>query len=291
MAPTFVQLWILILTFLTSTIHAYLKFQSQSGGGSRVVISDVSKINLIGSNSFTFSLWFKGEYSATYSGYSSLLSTRLTFNTGFIIGFHGSTREYTGFRPFLQLVNGLANYNASILYTDNQWYHLVIQRDNGASCTINYYVDGLNIYTFGPTNSTDCSKSIYLDSTSLRIGDDYHAEGWKGGIAELSIWNRSLNSSEIDNIYDNININENVLSLEGLLHYYPMNETSQTCTTNQVIHDIENGHDGILSNTTDPLCSSEGLDTTNHPISGLFYITVINQGQKLCDTTFVNTTI
>lgn len=89
---------------------------------------------------------------------------------------------------------------SNVVYTDNTfnesvWYHIILTIDSG---TIEIWVDGVN-----QSISSD-TVSISSDDADLLIGNEVVNDLWMDGIIdEVAIWNRSLTSEEISDIYEN----------------------------------------------------------------------------------------
>ena len=193
-----------------------------------------------------------------------------------MVAFHKSWYDsskginYPTLRPYMAFHyrNNMV-YNPPELYTNGNWQHLTITREvvkNGSEidyCYLRYYINATEIYSMGPTGSDFCWYNTFLNGGVLKIGDAITTLGWGGDIAEISIWNRTLNPQEIMDIYINIGLNPDYILFEGLLHYYPLNETADTCTNTQTVQDVWNGHNAMLSTTSDPLCVNQEIV---HPV-------------------------
>ena len=114
---------------------------------------------------------------------------------------------------------GYSVYNSSITLSQNKWYHLTGVKNDSA---ILLYLDSI-LLNYTPTGSA--YANCY--NTRLLIGKGYDSGSGgvlNGSIDEVMIFNRSLNSSEISELYQRgfygMNFSHNFTSLpEGTYHY------------------------------------------------------------------------
>ena len=130
---------------------------------------------------------------------------------------------YNGTSSLIVLVDGIIN---------NNWYS-VCGINNGTHR--NYYLNGI----YNKTLLTPTSSSIKTndDFNIGRHSPDY----FNGGIDEVRIYNRSLSSLEVSEIYNSGRIANSSLPSNGLVLWYAFDENSDT-----TVHDLSgNGNDGI----------------------------------------------
>jgi len=144
--------------------------------------------NLLLTDTGSISLWFKTNSSATQVIVSNSKATS-PFD-GIVI--YKSTANRLYFRW-----DNIGSTNQIILtkyYSDNDWHNLVaVQNGTG----LNMYFDGVLSQT-GGTNFTLTNKNY-----NLKIGTELSANYFNGSIDEVMIFNTSLNSSQILELYNN----------------------------------------------------------------------------------------
>ncbi|MCK5021394.1 MAG: right-handed parallel beta-helix repeat-containing protein, partial [Candidatus Peribacteraceae bacterium] len=127
--------------------------------------------------------------------------------------------------------------NTTGAMTANQWYHIAV--------TYNRSV--LSIYSDGQLNNSVAPGFSKLSSSStiLTVGG-YGTSNYKfgGGISEVRLWNRSLSSTEIANMYDNESAGQYDPNMDktGLVLELHLNDTDLTTA----IDTSGEGNDGTI---------------------------------------------
>lgn len=117
------------------------------------------------------------------------------------------------------------------------WHHVVVNY-NSVSSTLDVYVDNVNQYssvlaTGGGYNSIENNDVLYLGAKALS-----NTNYLNGKLDDIGIWDRVLNPSEIDGLFNACSIN---LS-QGLVGKYDFNGSA---------NDISgNGNNGVVNNAT-----------------------------------------
>ena len=141
-------------------------------------------VGSIPSGSFSICLWsYNGNYPSTKSTLFSMGSSG--------VGSSLSLGYTTSGKPFV-------DYGSDELITQNvkygilKWTHLcLIRKDN----LLNFYADGGNVL------SSD-NVSLSLGATSFRIGQKFDGtNAWNGRIDDFKLYNRSLESDEVFDLY------------------------------------------------------------------------------------------
>ncbi len=191
-----------------------------NGNGSNNSISVASPVNIpIGNQSRTFSVWIRTN--STYWGrtiieHGGSASTLQELGTG--------TNGGTNINYFGGLNAGTYPNN---LITSNQWVHFVAMYDSTTSTT-KIYCNGVLVTTqilTTPFNTTQGTLWIGKKSPLFitNAGDDYV---WQGELDDISIYNRTLSETEIQQLYTGTVIVASCPSLSGtltngLVAYYP----------------------------------------------------------------------
>lgn len=119
---------------------------------------------------------------------------------------------------------------------DSTWHHLAITVDQ-ATTTARYYVDGVEVVTFGSVNA-------YFDDfgfiEAFHLGRDWTTSNYfNGSLDEVRIWNYALSEDEI-NSRKNIPVNG---SESGLVYYFDFNQGEANQTNNGLNTLIDRAND------------------------------------------------
>lgn len=139
------------------------------------------------------------------------------------------------------------------LVNDSEWHHVLITKGGNDHSDVHIYIDGIEPSYFQDTGTIDATGNfdypMYVGNRNNRGSDDRE---FVGEMDELAIWQRELNETERNAIYNNgfgIPFSFNGYFWEegdfetSLVSYYKMDEqdTSGTGT----IYDDTGNHDGI----------------------------------------------
>ena len=166
--------------FVNTTGGKYGGALQLDGNGDYVSIAHNNNLDF-GTNDFTISLWTKITNTASYEHFigtdtTSYFMFALNGVSGSIaVGKHNIAWTYS-------VPNNLQN---------NVWYNLVLSRNNGY---ISIYVNGAQV------GSTASDTNSYL-FTTIYLGAHPGVNYFSGNLDEIRIYNRSLNSSEIQSLY------------------------------------------------------------------------------------------
>lgn len=166
------------LTYNNDGISVASTFLTLNGTSQYVNIPDDTAIGFNGDVSI--SAWF---YLDNVSGFKSIVGKRDGGGTNYVFYVNGSN---------------LLSYDGSSLRTDSatlsasQWYHGVLVIDSGTSTTF---------YLNGSLSSTQASSTITYNDAALQIGNDGVGSYFDGYIDDVAIYNRTLSSSEVGDLY------------------------------------------------------------------------------------------
>lgn len=154
-------------------------FLTLNGTNQYVNIPDDTAIGFNGDVSI--SAWF---YLDNVSGFKSIVGKRDGGGTNYVFYVNNSN---------------LVSYDGSSLRTDNgttlsvsQWYHGVLVIDSGTST---------KFYVNGSLSSSQSSSTITYNDAALQIGHDGVGSYFDGYIDDVAIYNRTLSSSEVGDLY------------------------------------------------------------------------------------------
>ena len=158
---------------------------SSANGGSIVFdgVDDYISTNYTTSlNNFTVCVWFKQVGSVI--GYQRLVDKN--YSNGFWIGRNGTNPNSWGGGVY----EASAPFGRFISLTDGQW-HFIVSKREGTTHTI--YGDGITNTISGTVSSSPLNTSNVLIGRSDQPGID----SMNGNIAVVSLYNRALSASEI----------------------------------------------------------------------------------------------
>ena len=96
-----------------------------------------------------------------------------------------------------------ANYQTNTALTNNAWHHLLFTFNNTTN-EVNLYINGV-LDSASPHTKTDL---ISVNTQPLRIGGGYNLNNFfDGDIDEVAIWNRALEATDVQRIYNATNDN------------------------------------------------------------------------------------
>jgi len=131
----------------------------------------------------------------------------------FIIRFDTENKIFVGFSmtPTFGVSSSSKMYAETSLasYTDTNWHHIVVVVEGGSTEDIKLYVDGSNVSTSLTLDTDPIDLNI---NESVGVGATYityranSSSYFNGAIDELMVWNRTLNSTEVQTLYNSGNI-------------------------------------------------------------------------------------
>ncbi|MDP3954105.1 MAG: LamG-like jellyroll fold domain-containing protein [bacterium] len=195
------------------------------GGDDEVSINSTWKNTL---SSFTVSIWLNPSDITS----SEVLVTGIN---GHSAGYYGPGFATSGSRlRFYAITGGVYQnyYTPTGIITANQWHHAVATF-NSSNNFSEIYIDGVRraTHTFGPGGLSGGTAPTVLGRYS-----PYYSYSFEGKLDEFRIYNRVLNSAEINQLYNNQNVSS------GLLGNFRMDENSGTTTADS----SGNGNIGYL---------------------------------------------
>ena len=185
-------------------------------------------------NNFTISFWFnKSNTQQINDTVINYQNENKTDGFGFI--FPDANREALQF-SIGNGTNQTSNLTSSTLL-NNTWYFVtgVYQRD-----LVIFYINGTQI-----GNLTNISLIAPNPSINLTIGSNRTALFFNGTFDELRIYNRSINSSEITEIYNSSRVRNTTIVTNGLVSYLSFNENQGT-----IAYDGIGSNNGSISGAT-----------------------------------------
>jgi hypothetical protein len=164
------------------------KFQGSydiDSDGEAITVANDPSINFGSGEDFTISVWARSDNSDT----EQILLGKRGANAGYKVYFSPSSQFFRLHEPPSTLINTPFSFPY-----DGQWHHVVAMRNSShASVWIDGTLQGMSSH-----NNADLT-----DTVPLKIGGEL---GWDpgsmlGSVDELAIWNRSLSSQEVQELY------------------------------------------------------------------------------------------
>ena len=184
---------------------------SFDGIDDHIIIDNTADI--VGTDDFSIAFWFRTDNLISSDTYKMLVNS----DTGnqqwtFAIEYGGLEGRAIGVLSFIVFTGGV---NSSVNYEltsdervdDGNWHFVVGTRERNSG-EIKLYIDG-NLYA-----SSISGTQEFASTTNIRIGNNIiNSRHFDGNINELSVWNRLLNQSEVqDLMFSSLNGNENNLT-------------------------------------------------------------------------------
>src|ERR1700727_3645422 len=99
--------------------------------------------------------------------------------------------------------SGYANYGTkAVIPADNQWHLLAVTVVRNSHTGGTWYLDGAPVCNFDPTAHLGSLNSTAPLDIGVRSANQGGYGYFKGGIDELELFNRALNSSEVLALYN-----------------------------------------------------------------------------------------
>ncbi len=167
---------------------------SFDGSNGAITVPHNDKLNLAGSNGFTVSLWvyLTGD---TGTLVSKMSGTGYNNDDGWDIEIWDDGNIYFD-------INGFAAYvGASQPTPSNSWHHIVGVYDPNASRQVILYIDGKRV---DRARYNTAFRDASTDALTIASGGvNGYQNYYDGDIDEVKIFNRALESAEVEDIYDN----------------------------------------------------------------------------------------
>lgn len=170
-----------------------------NGSNEGVFCSDNGSLDI--TNKLSISAWI---YVSSGSSSSSIVAKSYTSNQ------YSLTYDSTNKRLLGVLDDGLVGNSANNSILEGVWYHVVMVYNQ---TDVRYYIDGI-------LSGSPHSKTGALSSTSydIYLGREYTGDYFEGKIDEIRIYNRALNTDEIEFLYSTPSgVNKNLVSARLLI--------------------------------------------------------------------------
>ncbi len=204
---------------VVSFAQPYLESNSSSAAVGAVPTSNVGN----GTDAITLDGWVNWNGGGDTSHNQILFYDGNTSYSG--IGLYG-TPTANGSLDLTILAGGAEGIDTGITLTAGQWYNLALSHANGI---FTLDVNGAVVYTSGPEGAYAQGNHGAADYM-LVGGNSGGAEGFSGGVANVSVWNTALSTSQVQTLESTtLSGSEN-----NLAAYYPLNDGSGTIVTDVV---------------------------------------------------------
>ena len=254
---------------LTTGVTGKLGEAYESSGGNEYVFSPY-----VGTDSFSVQVWVKG------SGIYDIISSDSEV---------GNNRSWT-LRPGLGanwLGSNINLVNPTTTINDNNWHHVILTYD---TTTLRLYVDGVleDSDSTHSGNSNNANTNFYVFKRK-----DASTLSFDGIVDEVAIWERGLNQSEVNELYNNgtgfnpFSILEPQIDFKNITINGKEINTSQSFVTNEL--DFNVSVEIIQNSTNDQINQTYNLyfnQTLNdsqqyatNSLNGTFALNLTTQGE------------
>lgn len=197
-----------------------------------------------GGEAFSVSMWVSSHLpeDSTDRDFLSRIQSGSPFD-----GFEFVFRNQVGTKRFQFEANGnTGDYSANwdFTWTNNNWTSIVLTFDGTNNATL--YVNGSQITRTGSSGSFTGT----VPSVNAFLGNrDSLNRGWRGGIDEVGIWNRTLSGAEAEQLYNN---NSGITFTEDFPEVILISPSNDTYFSTQNINFVANitGTGNPISNVT-----------------------------------------
>lgn len=185
----------------------------------------------------TFCAWINSQYLSSDKRNSHLVFYGDVYWGDYNYYFYikSDTTNYTRYKiAYGHRAGGDARWSSDYIPI-NEWHHVAATWDESE---VQFYIDGLLDtvleYTVYPTGTGSGEEMTIGCTYSSDLGYGYYGPSFQGYISELSLWNKVLSESEINNC-----MNQNISGTEdSIAAYWPFNQNANDMSGN--------GHDGTL---------------------------------------------
>ncbi|HIN26656.1 MAG TPA: LamG domain-containing protein, partial [Candidatus Marinimicrobia bacterium] len=230
---------------------------------------------------FALSLWVKSHAASNYN--KNIFHQMDGSGTGRnILGI-----KYSGNDEFFTFLGGGNRYSGFVPEI-NRWYNVVLVHNNSGN-TLTWYINGVE----KNTNSANVESTVgdFLIGVHKNFGSNTY---FNGLVDEVSIWNNTLDSSEIIGLYNNgISISAaansgDYTSADHLIRYYTMDEGYGSAIIDRSTSNI----DGTIYNATwgpSPLRGDTVSYSSGSGASALIFNYIVANGQQTADLDYTRT--
>ncbi|WKZ30108.1 MAG: LamG domain-containing protein [Candidatus Dojkabacteria bacterium] len=205
-----------------------------------VTVSDAAKLNVDNAESFAISGWFKTNASVTSNALIIGKGGLNTSQPGYSVYLNASGQIACGISDNATFPKNIAISSDS--FDDEEWHFFTCVKN--ANSTLQLYVNGLLRHSVAVTSAS------LTNSENLLIGSAF-----PGIIDEVKLYDIPLSSNDVANFYNqqaSIMGLTSVVSNDGLVGYWKMDESAWTGAAGQVIDNSGTGNHGTSTgaNTT-----------------------------------------
>ncbi len=204
------------------------------------------------SEDFTISLWFKSDGLNNSSTFDMILD--MSNNEYLEFYLNGTNCQACDPGTFVGFIKKKSNEttknytkNSTLRVDDNKWHNAVMVRHSSTG-NVDTYIDG-QLYD----QSSAGSGPLRLNNIVIGKRNADGNRTFKGMVDELAVWNKTLSSNEIKEIYQLLKLTHGEFNVSGytssdsLVGYWKMDRGNDGI--NKTLYDLSgNGNDGIISN-------------------------------------------
>lgn len=173
-------------------------------------------------------------------------------------------------------------------YIPNQWYFVTLVKSN---LVYSIYIDGVLEHSY--TNSAAANYNYDVQFRLSGIGSD--VQTFAGDIDDFGLWNRTLTSIEINNLYNSVSSNECLTMTinTGVLSTNPVTYTSSVSIYPNPANDQITIDCGTLANVSGwsiKITNMQGQEVFSQPMNTQQYVVPLNtwSGQGMYFVKIIN---
>lgn len=157
---------------------------------------------------------------------------------------------------------------ATTTYNLSQWDNYIALYEGGA---MTLYLNGNQVATATFTNTGSTASNI-----PFNIGKGLAAVTFKGGIDDIAVWGRALNTQEISDVYNNVFTGVEKKANEGTLRLYPNPAENVVYVNVKSTYEIRNMLGALVVSGRSNAGSIDVQDLTQ----GIYFISFGNDPEK-----------
>lgn len=207
-----------------------------NGIASHILLPSSTKFNFAPTDSFTISCWVQPYQNLNWNNQALLVKSSFDINP------QNANWSYGLYVAINKAMSGFTNnsfLNATTALQQNKcWYHLVVTYKNGI----------WHLYVNGKLEAQDISQTKFITqdgsvTSVVAIGKKGGANGdyYKGKLDEVRIYNRNLNSIEVDALYNFEKPSSNFSFVQDVCNPKQMIFKTETNASNKLYWDFGNG--------------------------------------------------
>jgi len=161
--------------------------------GSNDIYLSSNPLANVGTGDFAVSIWVKPDSFSDYNTFVSLGGNPSGAEDRILLTFNNNGKIET----FIDDDTTSISTKSTSSYSTGTWYHIVSIRDSASQ---KLYVDGIIDSSYTHSNTADLDTTYF--NNNAYIGSHENVHYFDGQIDQVKIYNRSLNETEVENLYN-----------------------------------------------------------------------------------------